>query len=149
MNAAPSIGGCPRGHALVRLACKTQAIMNAIVSRRQALVAALGLASASGVRAQGDDPWAPVRPLLGKWVGASSGRPGEASVSRTYAFVIGGKYIQETNVSVYPPQERNPRGERHEHWGFFSYDRSRKSLVLRQFHVEGFVNTAARYRTGP
>ena len=56
MNAAPSIGGCPRGHALVRLACKTQAIMNAIVSRRQALVAALGLASASGVRAQGDDP---------------------------------------------------------------------------------------------
>jgi hypothetical protein len=28
----------------------------------------------------------------------------------------------------------------HEDWGLFSYDRSRKKFVLRQFHVEGFVN---------
>ena len=28
----------------------------------------------------------------------------------------------------------------HEHWSFFSYDRARKALVLRQFHQEGFVN---------
>jgi hypothetical protein len=28
----------------------------------------------------------------------------------------------------------------HEHWGFFSYDRLRGSLVYRQFHQEGFVN---------
>jgi hypothetical protein len=29
----------------------------------------------------------------------------------------------------------------HEHWGVFSYDKARKLIVLRQFHVEGFVNT--------
>ncbi len=29
---------------------------------------------------------------------------------------------------------------REEDWGLFSYDRSRKQFVLRQFHVEGFVN---------
>lgn len=32
-----------------------------------------------------------------------------------------------------------PKGETHEDWGYFSYDRSRKVHVLRQFHVEGFV----------
>ena len=42
-------------------------------------------------------------------------------------------------LSTYPPQG-NSRGEVHEHWSFFSYDRARKILVLRQFHQEGFVN---------
>ena len=44
------------------------------------------------------------------------------------------------NRSVYKPQEKNPKGETHEDWGFFSYDSARKRFVLRQFHVEGFVN---------
>src|SRR5262249_37650988 len=44
------------------------------------------------------------------------------------------------NLSVYAPQEKNPKGERHEDWGMFSFDGIRKKLVLRQFHVEGFVN---------
>ena len=37
-------------------------------------------------------------------------------------------------------QEKNPKGEIHEDEGWFSYDRARKRLVLRQFHVEGFMN---------
>jgi hypothetical protein len=37
-------------------------------------------------------------------------------------------------------QEKNPKGEVHEDDGFISFDRTRKKLVLRQFHVEGFVN---------
>ena len=36
--------------------------------------------------------------------------------------------------------EKNPKGETHQDIGFFSYDRGRKQFVLRQFHVEGFVN---------
>lgn len=51
------------------------------------------------------------------------------------------RYIHEANTSRYPPQEKNKSGEVHEHWGIFSYDRLRKLLVLRQFHIEGFVNT--------
>jgi hypothetical protein len=38
-------------------------------------------------------------------------------------------------------QEKNPKGEQHEHRGLFSFDRARKLLMLRQFHIEGFVNT--------
>jgi hypothetical protein len=40
---------------------------------------------------------------------------------------------------VYPPQEKNPKGETHEDLGFFGYDRSLKKLSFRQFHIEGFV----------
>lgn len=37
-------------------------------------------------------------------------------------------------------QEKNPKGETHEDWALFSFDRGRKKFLLRQFHVEGFVN---------
>jgi hypothetical protein len=86
------------------------------------------------------DHWAPLRFLLGSWQGSASGQAGEGTVSRQYEFVMRQRFIRELNVSTYPPQERNPKGEVHEHQGFFSYDKARKSIVLRQFHVEGFVN---------
>ena len=40
----------------------------------------------------------------------------------------------------FEPQEKNPEGEVHEDWAFFSFDQNRNSLVMRQFNVEGFVN---------
>src|SRR5687768_3739931 len=86
------------------------------------------------------DPWAPIRFLEGKWEGKAEGRPGQGTVTREYQFVMRGRYLHERNISTYPPQDKNPQGEVHEHWSFFSYDRPRKLLVLRQFHVEGFVN---------
>ena len=49
----------------------------------------------------------------------------------------------------YPVQEKNKKGEVHEHMGMLSYDKARKQIVLRQFHVESFVTTyhaAARRR---
>jgi hypothetical protein len=40
-----------------------------------------------------------------------------------------------------PATEKKPKGEVHEHWSLFSYDKARKAVMLRQFHQEGFVNT--------
>jgi hypothetical protein len=59
---------------------------------------------------------------------------------REYQFALNGKFLQVRNKSTYAPQEKNPKGEVHEDWGMFSHDRARKKFVLRQFHVEGFVN---------
>jgi len=59
---------------------------------------------------------------------------------REYRFVLNDRYLEVRNRSTYPAQPRNPKGEVHEDWGMISYDRSRKTFVLRQFHVEGFVN---------
>src|SRR5918992_384887 len=85
------------------------------------------------------DQWAPVRFLLGSWEGTSSGQPGAGTVRREYRFVLRDQFIEERHTSTYPPQEKNPKGEVHEHVSYFSYDRARGCLVLRQFHVERFV----------
>ncbi len=86
------------------------------------------------------DPWAPVRFLIGNWTGESEGEPGKGTATRTYQFVLKDRFIHERNVSTYPPQPKNEKGEVHEHWSFLSDDRARRTLVLRQFHPEGFVN---------
>jgi hypothetical protein len=85
--------------------------------------------------------------MEGDWVGESEGEPGKGTVKRVYTFVLDKKFLNETNVSTYPPQPKNPKGEVHHHWSFFSYDRARKALVLRQFHQEGFVNQFAMVAT--
>jgi hypothetical protein len=87
-----------------------------------------------------EDPFLPVVFLLGTWRGTSSGQPGDGTVEREYSRALNGRFIQVRNRSVYPPQERNKKGEIHEDWGFLSFDRTRRRFVLRQFHVEGFVN---------
>jgi hypothetical protein len=86
------------------------------------------------------DVWSPVRFMEGRWDGASEGQPGAGKVSRTYEFILEGRYLHERNTSTYPPPAAGKAGEVHRHWSFFSYDRGRKALVLRQFHQEGFVN---------
>lgn len=88
-------------------------------------------------------PWARVQFLAGEWEGLSEGEPGKGQVRRSYRFVLGDRFLYEQNVSTYPPQPKNEKGEVHEHWSLFSHDRARAVLVLRQFHQEGFVNQYA------
>lgn len=105
------------------------------------LIAVAVLTTPAGATETSADHWSAVSRLIGTWSGTSSGSAGEGVVQRRYALVLNGRYIQETNTSTYPPQEKNKQGEVHEHLGMLSFDRQRKSLMLRQFHVEGFVNT--------
>jgi hypothetical protein len=85
------------------------------------------------------DPLMPLRLFIGKWEGDSHGQPGVGKMEREYAFVLRNQFLQVTNKAVYLPQEKNPKGETHEDLGFFGYDRASKKLILRQFHIEGFV----------
>ena len=107
------------------------------------LVAATLLTASSATSSAPADPWEPIRFLQGTWLGTSEGEPGRGTVERSYAFVLKDRFIQERNISTYPPQPANKSGEVHEHWSFFSHDRKRDVLVLRQFHQEGFVNQFA------
>jgi hypothetical protein len=86
------------------------------------------------------DTLAPLARLVGRWTGTSEGQPGKGQVERQYERVLRSRFVQVRNRSTYPPQEKNPNGETHEDIGFFSFDRARKRVVFRQFHVEGFVN---------
>ena len=86
------------------------------------------------------DPLQPLAFLIGRWEGTSEGQPGTARVQREYVRILNSRFIRAQNESVYTPQEKNPKGEVHEDLGVFSFDSTRKRLVFRQFHKEGFVN---------
>ncbi|HTM33916.1 MAG TPA: hypothetical protein VL263_21530 [Vicinamibacterales bacterium] len=95
---------------------------------------------AGGIQPPAPDPFARVSFLVGRWEGTSEGQPGAGKVTREYSLTLNRKFIRVQNRSEYPVQDKNPKGEIHQDEGFISFDRSRKKLVLRQFHVEGFVN---------
>jgi hypothetical protein len=65
------------------------------------------------------------------------------------ALVKGSRVIRTLNASInlfiqnkyiYEPQKKNPRDKIHEDWSLINYDRPREAFILRQFHIEGFVN---------
>ena len=86
------------------------------------------------------DPLQPLAFLVGRWEGSSEGQPGRASVQREYTRILDSRFIRSQNRSVYPPQDKNPKGDTHEDVGMFSFDKSRGRAVFRQFHIEGYVN---------
>jgi hypothetical protein len=102
-----------------------------------AIVATAGL---GWTQTAAGDPLKPLAFLIGRWDGASEGQPGTARVQREYTPILNSRFIRVQNQSVYQPQDKNPTGEVHEDLGVFSFDSSRRRLVLRQFHKEGFVN---------
>jgi hypothetical protein len=88
------------------------------------------------------DRWGRVRFLIGTWEGTATGQPGKGTVERTYELVLGGQYIEEHNTSRYEAAP-GKKPEVHHHRGFISYDKARKTFMLRHFHEEGFINLFA------
>ena len=87
-----------------------------------------------------DSIWKPMSFFAGKWNGTGEGEPGKGNYVRTYQFIFNNRFIEISNKSTYPAADNTPNGEIHEDKGFISYDNSRNIFVLRQFHIEGFVN---------
>ena len=111
-------------------------------SRALPVLLIMGLMSAAGSASDQSPPadaLSALQFLVGRWEGTSEGQPGKGTVERQYARALRNTFIEGRNRSVYPPQERNPKGETHEDFGVFSFDKARKRIVYRQFHVEGFV----------
>ena len=94
----------------------------------------------SGQESQGSNGWDRLAYFIGIWKGNEDGGPEQGRGDREYRFILKDQYIHFKNRSVFEPSEKRLDGEVHEDWGFFSYDRIRKKVVLRQFHGEGFVN---------
>jgi hypothetical protein len=103
-------------------------------------LALAGTAAVSGSAGPKPTPWDRMQFFVGSWTGAGHGQPGISTVEREYTFALQERFIEVRNKSTYLPQEKNPTGEVHEDRGFISWNRARHRFVLRQFHVEGFVN---------
>jgi hypothetical protein len=109
--------------------------------RLRLIAFAVAMGASLGAHAQNPPAGlAPLDALLGTWKGLQEGQPGKGTVERTYSRILQARFIEGRNLSVYAPQEKNPKGERHENIDVFSFDNARKRIVLRQFHQEGFVN---------
>jgi hypothetical protein len=120
------------------------AIVGFITQRYPRTAGALVLAlviSAPALAQPPADNLAPLAPFIGRWTGTSEGQPGKGTVERDYERALGSRFIRVRNRSTYPPQDKNAKGEVHEDEGFFSFDRARKRMLFRQFHIEGFVTT--------
>ena len=111
----------------------------------KALVTLMLLAALNASAADHDatDRWGRVRFMLGTWEGTATGEPGKGTVERTYELTLGGQFIEERNTSRYEPKAKGGKPEVHHHRGFLSYDKERKTFMLRHFHEEGFVNLYA------
>jgi hypothetical protein len=94
----------------------------------------------SGQTNKQDSIWSPFKYFIGKWAGDGKSGSGNGKYERTYQFIFNKRFIEVRNKSTYPPTEKNLKGEVHEDLGYISFDKIRKTFVLRQFHIEGFVN---------
>ena len=90
--------------------------------------------------AKQDSTWNPMKFFIGEWTGKGGGEPGYGDYASTYRFIFGSTFIEIKTRSTYPATDKKPQGEVHDDVGYMSYDRGRKTFVLRQFHAEGFVN---------
>jgi hypothetical protein len=80
-----------------------------------------------------------MRVFEGKWEGQATASPATAS-ARGVPIRTRGRFLSARNKSTYEPKTPSTKPEIHEDIGMFSYDRTLKKIVLRQFHAEGFVN---------
>lgn len=104
---------------------------------------AANIVGAADEAAKKPDVWAPLRFLVGTWTGDARSEQGVGQSRREYWFVLNGRFLEAINQVAYVPTEEKPQGENREDRGLFSCDRAQKKAILRQFHVEGFVNTYA------
>ncbi len=86
-----------------------------------------------------DDPWGPLRMLVGHWEGSIDGRLGTGFGIRDYEFILEDNFLMFRHASVREPQDKSPQGDHHRELSVFSFDSERKKIVLREFMVEGFV----------
>jgi hypothetical protein len=86
------------------------------------------------------DPWTAICAFEGKWEGSTAGKPGKGTTSREYSFELNGRFLSQTDKSVYQPGDPAAKLLVHEDFGVFSYDKSLQKVIWRQFHSEGMVN---------
>ncbi len=101
--------------------------------------------SADGI-AQSDST-APENPLHqlafleGSWAGTIQGTIGSATGQRRYRLIIRDRFLLMLHDR--DPEGPTPPADAHEEWSIFSYDAERKAITVREFLVEGIVNTYA------
>ena len=75
----------------------------------------------------------------GRWRGVGEGKWGTSSVEKLFATVLDGRITCRSGSSVYPVQERNPKGELHKAHSLMALVKSGSELTLTEYDNEGFI----------
>ena len=87
------------------------------------------------------NPLSQLEPLIGSWKGTGEGFSSTKSeISAAYSWLMNKQFIEVKHRSEFEPTEKKPEGEIHEDLGIISYNKGRKAIVFRQYHIEGFYN---------
>lgn len=98
----------------------------------------LGLNMASVAQ---DNPLSIFDKLIGSWEGSGEGfSSSKSTITAEYSWLMNQQYIEVKHRSVFEPTAQKPQGEIHEDMGIISYNKSKKAIVFRQYHIEGFYN---------
>ncbi|MDE1206146.1 hypothetical protein [Tenacibaculum larymnensis] len=101
----------------------------------------LGLILTFGTSFAQTNPFEKIDFIIGDWTGTGTGFGNDKSkIESSFHLVMNGNYIEVINESNFEPTEKKPKGEHHLDKGFISYDKSRKTIVFRQFNNEGYYN---------
>ena len=80
--------------------------------------------------------------FIGKWRGVGDGKWGISSSEKLFAPILDGKVLCRDGSSVYPVQDRNPKGELHKTHSLIALVKGGGKLTLTEYDNEGFI---ARY----
>lgn len=101
----------------------------------------LGLLLSLGISFAQTNQFEKINFIIGDWTGTGSGfENNKSEIESSFHLVMDGKYIEIKNESRFEPTEKNPEGEHHLDKGFISFDKSRNSIIFRQFNNEGYYN---------
>lgn len=101
-----------------------------------------GLLALGPLPAHAADPasiWRNLTWFHGFWTGSERGLPGNGRAQRCYAPIMDGRFLYARSETRFPPQTRNPDGERHAEWQVFSRDHDGGRVLLRRFGSGGQV----------
>lgn len=96
-----------------------------------------------------DDPWAPLRGLVGAWIGSDRTSDSVTQVTHIYGFVFGGEFLKSQTRAVLAPAGDATNPTLHETVGYFSHDSERGKIIFRQFASDGVVSTHVLQDFGP
>lgn len=75
----------------------------------------------------------------GRWRGSGEGKWGTSSTVKVFSPVLDGKAMCRGGSSVYPVQERNPRGEVHKAHSLMALVEDGDKLALTEYDNEGYI----------
>lgn len=76
----------------------------------------------------------------GTWEADQASCTGIGSGTRNYQYILNKTYLEVTNHAQFPNPDSTKAADTHDDKGIYSYDKSRKKIVHREFNSEGFIN---------